>query len=169
MIQNFHFNSERLFASSLEDKDAQKLFEIYSNSHAMRFRGTKPMEHLKDAKKMVEESRNRSPTKIRLGIRKKVENRLIGTLVLSQQKEVTSTIEIGFSFGKEYWGRGYAQEVLAAIEKELYKTNKYIELRAWCIKENYASVKIFQKFGYCEIKQEKYPQSLLFSKKIGVN
>lgn len=168
MTNQFHFASERLSCRALMFEDIEVLFQIYLDSHAMRFRGSKPMSDAEDAKRMVEEQRitNKDFSKTRLAIIKKVDKQLLGTLLLTQKTNYPQVMEVGFSIGKAYWGSGFGQEILDMVEKGLLVAEKRIELRAWCIKRNYASVKIFQKSGYTELMQDKHPQSILFSKKL---
>lgn len=162
MLAQLHFESERLLAKRLLSKDAQNLYAIYSDHEAMKFRGSKSMEKLSDAITMIEQCD--VPKKLRLGVFTKSEDVLIGTLLLVQSEISIHSYEIGFSFGKEHWGKGYAKETLAMIESKLKTHFDSLQLTAWCITENIASVSIFQKAGFAITEQTKYPQSTLFVK-----
>ncbi len=167
MLQKVSFSSERLFVDELKQEDAKKLFEIYSDKEAMKFRGSGAMESIQDAGKMID---NQflcfdGVSKLRVAIRLNGRNDLIGTL-LFKYKEGGKRCEIGFSFGKEYWGRGYAKEIVRRVEDYCREANLFSYLTAWCIKENSASVKVFQKANYTILEQDNYPQSFLFEKKL---
>ena len=167
MFQQIKFESDRLIARPLERKDAESLFKIYSDQEAMKYRGSAPMQCLEEAFHMIvkQQIKDNHNTKIRLGLLDKSKDRLIGTLLLDIKKNQTNC-EVGFSFGKKYWSNGFGSETLKMVEESLEKTKKIKEICAWCVKENIASVKIFQKAGYVKKQQIDYPQSYLFEKKI---
>jgi len=168
MIKNLNFESERLKTTRLSEEDAATLFQIYSDSDAMKYRGSKPIKSMVDAVNMVTEqfSTDNNISKMRLGIRNKSNNHLIGTLLLTKDENFISKCEIGFSFGKKYWGKGYGQETLKMMEEKLRTLESIEEIEAWCIKENIASIRIFEKAGFSKIEQSKYPQSWLLVKRI---
>lgn len=165
---NYCFQSERLIIEPLRKSDASSLFQIYSDAEAMKYRGSKPLVNIDDAYKMISEqlSKVMYTSKIRLGIRRKSDNCLIGTLLLKIDNDFADNCEIGFSFGKKYWGNGFAQETLKAVESQLSNLKNIKKISAWCIKENIASARIFEKAAFHTIEQNKYPQSILYQKKI---
>lgn len=168
LFKNVYFESERLKTQRLGNNDAISLFLMYSDSDAMKYRGSKPMKSIEDAYDMISNQfiANNKISKLRLAIWDKTSNNLIGTLLLTWDNHFQSTCEVGFSFGKEYWRKGYGRETLQMMEKGFgnYKNTKAI--KAWCIKKNLASVRIFEKAGFSKIQQNEYPQSHLFIKKI---
>ncbi len=167
MFQQIKFESERLIAKPLYRKDAGSLFEIYSDQEAMKYRGSAPMKCLEDAFQMIteQEKKGYQGTKTRLGLLDKSKNKLIGTLLLVN-KEKQTNCEVGFSFGKKYWGNGFGSETLEMVEQTLKRIEEIEKINAWCIKENIASVRIFQKAGYIEKLQNDYPKSYLFEKRL---
>jgi ribosomal-protein-alanine N-acetyltransferase len=168
MLETFNFESERLKTTPLIKEDAQVLFQMYSDEEAMQYRGSNAMETLEEAFEMIkrQSSIEGELFKLRLAIRNKLNHDLIGTLLLSRDKKRHHQVEIGFSFGKNHWGKGYGQETLKMVEENLKAANEIREITAWCIKENSASVKIFEKTGYSLVEQSEYPQSHLFLKTI---
>ena len=167
MKTNFSFESERLITAPLKKSDITSIYRIYSDKDAMKYRGSRAMETIEDAYKMVtnEFYEDNLTSNIRVGIRKKLNNCLLGTLLLKINHN-SCKCEIGFSFGKEYWGNGFASETLAMVEKELVNSKNIKELNAWCVKENVTSVKVFEKAEFIKTVQNKYPQSILFRKKL---
>lgn len=164
--ESIQFESERLITSSLNENDAQALFEMYSDREAMKFRGSAPMTQLEDAFLMISNQRisERDLMKWRLGIRMKSDNRLIGTLLLVLNSSSRSC-EIGFSFGKQYWGKGFGWETVQMVAEYLMNSMTMNGITAWCRRENTASIKIFEKAGFSETPQNDYPESILFVKK----
>ena len=166
MLEDFNFESERLITSQLLKEDEAVLFEMYSDKEAMRFRDSGAMNTIKDAAHMVENqlSFNNGISKLRLGIKNKSQNTLIGTLLLVHNNDSPNQYEVGLSFGKKYWGKGYALETLKMVEDELKTHHSIYNIKAWCRKGNVASIKLFKKANYLEQQQNIYPKSLLFIK-----
>jgi|TARA_B110001450_G_C17416027_1_gene397826 RimJ/RimL family protein N-acetyltransferase len=157
--------SERLKTSILSENDIETLFNIYSDKDAMKFRGSKPMLSIDDAVKMVSESQSKlnGILKNRLSIRLKSNNQLIGTLLIKVEEQNKKEAEIGISFGIRYWNKGYGYETIKMTEKRL-KDLKYEKIKAWCKKENKASIKLLEKCDFYKVKQNTYPESYLFYK-----
>ena len=164
MHQLSNFTSERLTAAPLIVEDQSVLYQIYSDAEAMKYRGSGPMQSTDDAAQMIQEQSN--DTKFRFGLRTKLTNELIGTALVVSDEEHPDRFEIGFSFGKEHWGKGYAQETLAMLERGLSDQHGSISVVAWCVKENVASVCVFEKAGYTQVDQTEYPGSIRFEKRI---
>ncbi len=158
------FQSKVIKATKLYLEDAETLFSFYSDAAAMKFRGNSPMNSMKHALKMIktqilEDGKNR---KERLAIRKVSGNELIGTLLLKWTG--SEQCEIGFSFGKKHWGKGYGKETLRMIESHLESYTSLLEIKGWCVKENHASIRIFETAGYTKTPQNEYSGSILFVK-----
>lgn len=168
ILDNLQFESERLITRELQVSDASSLFEMYSDFEAMRYRGSKAIATIKDAFEMIANQLNEENglSICRLGIRRKSDNELIGTLLLKIDQATSNQCEIGFSFGKEYWGQGFGKETLALVESELKRTENIEEIHAWCVNDNLASVQLFEKANYSKIQQETYPESTLFVKSL---
>lgn len=168
MFKNICFESERLITRQLGDQDAESLFQFYSDAEAMKFRASKPMKSMVDAHKMVEERwvANDQISKLRLGIWNKAANHLVGTLLLTLDQTQNQQCEIGFSFGKDHWRKGYGKETLQMVETELSNHKNIQSIKAWCIRENLASVRIFKNAGFAEIEQKQYSGSRLFVKSL---
>jgi [ribosomal protein S5]-alanine N-acetyltransferase len=168
MLKDLCFESERLFTDSLNIDDVSTLFEIYSDSDAMKYRGSSAFNSINDAELMVENQfeNNGNISKLRLAIKTKSNSNLIGTILLKQDSGSLYDLEIGFSFAKKHWNKGCAKETLKAIENQ-FKTNGNIEsLMAWCKQGNASSIRVFEASGFAIKKQNQYPESLLFCKQI---
>lgn len=166
MFKEINFQSERLFVNNLNEEDFHSLFEIYSDKEAMKFRGSQSINTLEDAAKMISDQLTveKRISKLRLAIRLKTSNQLIGTMLLVTNEEQEFECEVGFSFGKMFWGNGCATETLQMIESTLLEKTDVTQLKAWCVEGNFASIRIFQKAGYEEVVQGEYPKSKLFRK-----
>lgn len=168
MLKNIKLISKRLKTRSLSESDIEKLFQIYSDEKSMKFRGSKPMKDIKDAIQMVsgQKSEIGNIVKIRKAIIKKKNSELIGTLLLKWDKSYPNRYEIGFSFDKVEWNNGYGSETLDMVLKKLENYDEITEIKAWCVKKNSASIKIFNKKGFIKINQNEFPRSYLFIKEL---
>lgn len=83
----------------------------------------------------------------RFAVVRKETGELIGTALIYYEEEVRSW-EIGYNFGKKYWGKGYAteavQRVLTFAERELHIT----EVVGRYARENPASGNVMRKLGF---------------------
>ena len=166
LLETLSFESERLVTDSLKLTDVLALFQIYSDTEAMKFRGSGPIKSIDEAELMVQESLKLTldQAQRRIGIRTKEDHTLIGTLLLTFKAQLPTTCEIGFSFGKSYWGQGYAKETLGMVEAKLASLLPDLALEAWVVKENLGSVHIFEKAGYSKAQQTRFPGSFHFVK-----
>ena len=168
MFEGIHFESERLVTRRLEESDAEALFQIYSDGEVQKYRGSDPLNSLEDAHGMIADGSitNDEFSRLRQGIWSKPDNQLIGTLLLNWDAHLKQQCEIGFSFGSDHWRKGFGKETLKMTEDALKGDGQIELLKAWCIKENTASIKIFQKGGFSEVQQTEYRKSSLFIKRI---
>lgn len=137
--------SARLHFRDLNSKDASALLEIYSDAEAMKFRANPPLSNIEEALKMVEQAEKESLefTYKRWAVVKKSDNELIGTLVFHYHKQ-NNTCTIGYSIGRQFWKKGYGQELLKAMIATLRTTN-CIEVNALVHTQNLASICILEK------------------------
>ena len=161
--------SQRLKVSRMLQSDADLLFEMYSDAEAMKFRGSKPMTLLADAHQMIATQLVEVGTisRLRIGIRLKATELIIGTTLLTFDSLQPDQYEIGFSFGKQHWGQGYGLETLEMVEVVL-QASKAARLKSYSLKENLASIRLLEKAGFVKTPQEKYPGSYLFTKELSL-
>lgn len=160
MFREMLIDTERLKFRRLELNDAEKLLNIYADHAAMKHRGSAPLNHIKDAIEMIQKQDKGKSS--RFGIIEKSKNLLIGTLLLKQDGECRDQCEIGFSFHKPEWNKGYGYETLEMLENNFQKLKHFKELKAWCKNENTASIRLFEKAGFSLRLQTDYPESSLF-------
>lgn len=149
--------SERLIFRELNISDAARLFEIYSDKDAMKYRQSKPHKTLEDTLAMLkrDEEVKASKYEFRFGIIEKDSGQLIGTIMY---QPIYSKAIIGYSFAKDSWGNGFATEVVKWIISYL-KTKNFKTIEAWVINENIASCKVLEKNHFRLVSQTIYPAS----------
>ncbi len=157
--------SNKIVFRRLIEKDANKLFEIYSDKIAMKYRGSKVMECIEDAKSFIsnQELKEKNKTTIRKGIDLKDKNELIGSVMYRFYKDKEGECEIGYSIGAKYWGQGLGKEIVRVLVESIRKNAEVKKIMAWSHKDNIASIKILEKNGFELVKQQ--DNTYLFQKK----
>lgn len=161
------FESERLLFRKLTIEDAAKLFKIYSDKEAMKYRHSRPMTTAMEAAHFVETQKQETAQNyiIRKGIALKSTKELIGTIMLKYFKTQITISEIGYSIGKDYWNQGYGKEIVHSLTSYFQKNTPIKQLKAWTIKENIAAQKILEWNDFQLTDQAEYPESFLYLKK----
>lgn len=139
--------TERLNVRNLKLTDKHSLFDIYSDKEAMKYRASKPFETFEEVDRMLEIAFYTIKTKVefRYAVDLKTNNELIGTFVIKPMSE--SQCEIGYSIGKKYWGSGYGKELVEGMIACIKKLS-YQKIIAISKKENGASIKLLENFGF---------------------
>jgi len=154
----------RITFRKLIESDAEKIFLIYSNKEAMKYRGSKALESIMDAKQFIINQKivKNDVLTIRKGVEIIETKELIGSVMFRFRNKEKQVCEIGYSIGKEYWGKGFGHEIVKKIIETSMKNNDIETLKAWTHKENISSVKILEKNGFKKTKQNEYVDSYLY-------
>lgn len=138
--------------------DIHQLYEIYSDKEAMKYRASKPMETIADAESYV--SNQKLSKESALTVRKGIElvntnntKELIGSVMYRYHHDRKTECEIGYSIGRQYWGKGYGKEIVKVLLQSLEENNIIKDIIAWCHQDNIASINILEKNEFQLIKQ----------------
>lgn len=136
--------SERILIRELHTDDSADLFLIYSDKEAMKFRQTPPLLWLEDAVQTIERARRdiETGTTFRWAVVNAKTDKLMGTAVYTPTD--LSTAEIGYSLGRDFWGSGFASEVVGLLVEYLHKIG-YHKIVARTAPENFASQRVLVK------------------------
>lgn len=93
------------------------------------------------------ESEYESPKTFRWIVGIKETNQLIGTIDVSNQFIKYGTCEIGYCYGDEFWGNGYATEALKVVIKYLFEECEADVVCAEFMNNNPASGKVMEHAG----------------------
>jgi len=126
----------------LLQSDTSILFKIYSDKEAMRFRGS------------------------RRGVELEESGELIGSVMFRYDDMKDGICEIGYSIGKQYWGKGFGTEIVKEILKTLQKEQRIHTAIAWSHKENISSIKILERLGFTRTPQKESDVNDLFVKQL---
>jgi [ribosomal protein S5]-alanine N-acetyltransferase len=72
---------------------------------------------------------------------------LIGDAGLYRRNRDVPEIELGYTLGKQWWGRGYATEAARACLELGFERHGLDEIVALAIPDNHASVRVLEKLG----------------------
>lgn len=163
-MKNYNLYSERLHYRKLIIEDANRLFEIYSNAEAMKYRQSPVHQTIEDTFLMLkrDESMRCSGKEFRFGIVESKSNVLIGSIMY---QPINDKCIIGYSIAKDFWGKGFATEMVNWLIQYL-KSENFKLVEAWVIKDNFASSKVLLKNGFQLINQTIYPKSSYYQRKI---
>lgn len=152
--------SERLFFRELQMSDAARLFEIYSDKEAMKYRQSNHHETIEDSFEMLRRDAEVKTSKyeFRFGIIDKNTKQLIGSVMY---QPIYSKAILGYSLALESWGNGYATELVEWIISYL-RTNNFRTIEAWVLNDNIASCKVLEKNNFRLISQTIYPESKFY-------
>lgn len=139
--------TEYLVLREIQSEDREALFAIFSSPQVIRYYGQEKLENLEQAddmkvtfEKMFEEKRG-----VRWGIERKETSGLIGTIGFHLWNAKHKRAEIGYELLPDFWGKGYASEVVAEIVKFGFQTMNLTRVGAVVFTENTASAKVLTK------------------------
>lgn len=100
------------------------------------------------------------------GIEQKETGRVIGTIGIMAWSPDNRSIEIGYSLGRAWWGRGYAAEALQSLMDLMFREGKVNRIEAQCDVRNPASARVMEK---CGMRREGILRERVFNKGEAVN
>src|SRR5258708_17563283 len=108
--------TERCVLRAITQDDAPDLFRIMGDPRVTRYVGRAPMASLDDATARIEgyHSTFQRQEGIPWGISLRADGKLIGTCVYWHFIPEHDRAEVGYSLSPDYWGQGYATEVVRA-------------------------------------------------------
>ena len=138
--------TERLVLRRYLERDLQDLYEYLSNAEVVKYEPYKTMclEEAEDNLKW------RISTYEMIAVELKSSNKMIGNVYLG--KRDFESLEIGYVFNQEYWGKGYAKESCTVLIEQAFSRGVH-RIFAQCDPENSNSWGLLEKLGF---KREAY-------------
>lgn len=148
--------------------DIQALFAIYSDKEAMKYRGSKAMSDLEDARDFVRTQDTIEANKhtIRKAVICMDTKELLGTVMFRYDHTKKHQCELGYSIGPKYWGQGYGKMIVGKMIAVLKEQEVITELIAWSHRDNFASIKILESYGFRSIQHSGIKAHRLYRKSI---
>ena len=142
--------SKRLTFSLLEEKDAQALFALRSNTEAMQYLDRPKAKSIDDALAMIHSLKQSGldKTAFQWGIFLKSSGNMIGTIGLYRIAADNAKTEIGYMFFPEYWRQGFASESMEVFLHFGFEYIGFHRMEADINPDNVASVQLCKKIGF---------------------
>lgn len=145
--------SERLYARYFTADDADDFYRLNSDEEIMRYiRPVKTREESAQFLQQIIASYATEACNLRLALLEKDTDVFIGSFVIMPLKD-TEDIQLGYALLKEYWGRGYATEIVDAGLLYAFGVLELASITAVTEAANIASQKVLLKAGLIFEKQ----------------
>lgn len=133
--------TDRLILRRYTERDFDDLFEYLSDSEVVKFEPYKAM----TAEETRENLKWRIETDEMIAVELKENHKMIGNIYLG--KRDFNSLEIGFVFNKNFWGKGYAKESAGAVIENAFDSGIH-RIFAECDPENQNSWRLLEKLGF---------------------
>lgn len=97
-------------------------------------------------KKVLKEYKRKKKEQLHLAV--VVNGEIVGGIGAKEIDYKNQKAEIGYWFGEEYWGKGYATEAIKKFSKILIKEYKLVRIEAFPYSRNIASQRVLEKAGF---------------------
>ena len=142
------FETDRLFVRELEEQDLEPFIQINQDPDVMKHIGAprsreEVIELVKKAQEMYAEKKGFG----RWAVIEKASGDYAGSFMLRWSDKI-SGVELGYSFLKEYWGKGYATELVLSGVEYAFNLDNVGEILAIVEKIHPTSEKVLRKSGF---------------------
>lgn len=142
--------TERLRLREIVHRDAQEIFNCFSNNDVTRYYGQDPLTKVEQAEQFVEFFAKNYKEKrgIRWGIELIETEELIGTIGFNAWSPKHKRAEIGYELQPQYWRKGYATEAVKKVITYGFDNLGLTRIGAVVFLENAASNELLIKLGF---------------------
>ncbi|MDN4491926.1 GNAT family N-acetyltransferase [Ureibacillus aquaedulcis] len=84
---------------------------------------------------------------------RKSDDQVLGDIGFKGKPDENGTVEVGYGFLEEYWGKGYATEAVGALMAWAFNESKVEKIKAETLKDNHGSMRVLEKLGMQRIHQ----------------
>lgn len=140
----------RLRLRWLTAEDVPALYEIFSDSEAMKYWSSPPLPDIAAAAALLSDIHGQfaAGTLYQWGIASRSDDRVIGTCTLAAVSVQHRRAELGFAVARARWGNGYAGEAAEALVRYAFDTLALHRLEADADPRNAASVRCLERLGF---------------------
>lgn len=112
-------STKRLVLNEIRKEDKESVFELFSNKDVTKYYDLAAFENMQQAENLITlvQSRFEDKLGIRWAIRKKGDEKLIGSCGFNSWNVPFRSTIIGYDVNRQYWGNGYITEALRHIVK----------------------------------------------------
>ena len=141
MPEDYFIETPRLILRRYRESDLEDLHRYLSDPEVVRFEPYRPM----DMEETEAELQRRMASDEMTAVELKESGRLIGNVYLGRRD--FNSMELGFVFNREYWGRGYAAESCRAVIERAFSEGAH-RIYAECDPENENSWRLLEALGF---------------------
>lgn len=138
---NVIVETERLILRRYAEGDAQDLYEYLSNPEVVKYEPYKPM----DMDEVKSNLAWRISTDEMIAVELKSSHKMIGNVYLGKRE--FDTLEMGYVFNQDYWGKGYAKESCMALIEQAFSSGIH-RIFAECDPQNQGSWRLLESLGF---------------------
>lgn len=140
-LDNIIAETYRLILRRFKNSDLEDLYEYLSDPLVVEYEPYKAMT-ISEVKKNLEW---RISTDEMIAVELKSNHKMIGNVYLG--KRDFDTLEIGYVFNRDYWGKGYAKESCSKLIEQAF-ANGIHRIYAECDPQNINSWKLLESLGF---------------------
>jgi len=145
--------TERLILRPVTDDDATAVFLYASNPNVTRFTLFETHQSIEESHWFVNSYRqsryvNKEPDPLGIVLKNDPVQMMIGALGAHWVSQPNGTMEIGYSIGEPYWGRGIIVEAATALIRFVFTEYAVERLQARVFLGNDASDRVLTKLGF---------------------
>lgn len=153
------FTTQRLLVRSITRDDFDHFYRMHSNPSVMRY--IRPVKTRAESDAFVEKALLGfdQPVLGRWVAQEKESGLPVGTFVIVPSPDHPGTINLGYLLLPEFWGKGYATELVRGGIHYFFANTGYTEIFAVIESENQASRRVLEKSGFAY--HDQYPEGAL--------
>jgi len=143
-------HTERLRLRPFTDADADALFALHSDAHALRYWDSPPWTDPGRAERFLAACRRMSEdgTGARLAIERASDGTFLGWCALSRWNPTYRSAATGYVLAQAAWGHGYATEAVRALLGWAFDALDLNRVQAELDTRNAASARVLDKLGF---------------------
>ena len=84
---------------------------------------------------------------VNLAVEHAGDRRVIGAIRLGRNKPAEHSADLGYSYNRDYWGRGFGTEAARAMMQVAFRVLGLHRVWAWCDVRNAGSYRVMEKLG----------------------
>jgi [ribosomal protein S5]-alanine N-acetyltransferase len=151
---SFRHTTARLELRSFTRGDVEAAHRVYGDPEVMRFVGEgKPAADLEATLKMLDGylAYERANGFSFWALVERESGMLVGDAGLMHLEYAGPGVELGYTLGRDWWGRGYATEAGLACAEIAFERFGLDEVFAMAARENAASIRVLEKIGMTRV------------------
>ena len=140
-------DTPRLLLRPFREEDASAAYEVYSDPEVMRYVATGPLSDPAMTRRLLDDYRTHQEAwgYSFWAVVERASGRLIGDAGL--YRTPVGEVELGYTLGKSWWGRGYATEAAGTWLQTAFSRLGIHEVVALAEPANAASLRVLEKLG----------------------